>query len=255
MSTIRGMIVSCVAMALLAGVTRADVLTIDYNDGTRAAQATFEIFDLGGGNSELRIKLENLTTVGVEIPMQVLTGLWFNIADPANLSTGAVWLTDGSSILNADKADNDPDGDGVELIGGTSYVSGEFGMETGAAVSALFPQFNVAIANVGMDDLVGTDDLFAGQNLDDPNSPDGFNYGILGASGLASDANNPLLEDPLIIDGVWISLNYAGALTLSDITNVVFNYGTDASPIPVPGAAVLAMVGMGLVGWVRRRSA
>lgn len=255
MSAIRGMIVSCLAMALLAGVTRADVMTVDFNDGTRAAQATFEIFDLGGGNSELRIKLQNLTTVGVEIPMQVLTGLWFNIADPTNLSGGSVWLTAGSSILNADKADNDPDGDGVELIGGTSYVSGEFGMETGADVSALFPQYNVAIASVGLDDLLGTDDRFAGQNLDDPLAPDGFNYGILGASGLASDANNPLFEEPMIVDGVWISVNYAGALALSDITNIAFQYGTEAKPIPVPGAVVLAMVGLGLVGWVRRRSA
>ena len=243
MRRIWGVLVVACAMGV-ATQARADLVQ-DFSDGDHAARATFDIV-----GSQLTIKLENLAASS-SVPMDLLTGVWFQLPDPSILSGGTVKLLGDAFIINPGTADLD-DGDGVELIGGERYVSGEFGIETGADL-ALFPDLNVVIANAGLGDLVGVDDRFAGQDLDAPESPDGMNYGIAPLGGLAADANKPMGELPLIAGGVLITLDYSGSLSLSDIDNVMFNYGTDANPVPAPGAAILAVVGLGVVGLFRRR--
>jgi len=242
----------CVLGLLLPGLARAD-LVVNFDDGSHAARATFDVV-----GSELTIILENLASSGASVPVDLLTGLWFDLSDPSVLTGGSVKLMSGAWIISPDKANSDDDGggDGVETIGGESFVSGEFGIETGAAVTALNPLANVVIANAGLGDLVGVDDVFAGDDLDTPESPDGMNYGIAPLSGLASDANTGIKKEPLIAGGVVITLDLRGDLSLSDISNVTFNYGTDANPtvIPAPGAAGLAIAGFALIGWCRRRA-
>jgi hypothetical protein len=242
----------------LASQARADLVS-NLNDGDHVARATFDVV----GN-QLTIKLENLASSS-SVPSDLLTGVWFNLPDPAILLGGTVKLLNDAYIINPGAANLD-DGDGVELVGSDRFVSGEFGIETGGEVLALNSDANVVVANSGLGDLVGDDDRFAGQDLDNPESPDGMNYGIAPFGGLASDANTPLFNEPLIAGGVLITLDFTGSLSLDDITGIAFNYGTNPNffsdgsgtdpninPIPAPGAALLAAIGFGTVGFIKRR--
>ena len=243
----RKLLLAGVAAVFMASTSRADLMA-SATQGDLSASATFSIV-----SGQLCIELLNTSAVGVKNQGQTLTGIFFTLTDPSALSGGVVDLSTGSSIVNPGAADSD-DGDGVDASGG---VSGEFGMETGAAVGAAWAGSNVVISNAGLGDLVGVDDVFAGENLDtgfnldEPDSPDGINYGIISASGLTVDANNKMKSEPLINNGVVIKLDFTGSL--ADISNVGFNYGTDVNVIPAPGAALLAMCGMSLIGMVRRR--
>jgi hypothetical protein len=62
----------------------------------------------------------------------------------------------------------------------------------------------------------------------------------------------------VFVDGV-LQLDYAGAVSQGSFglygfsqDNIRFS-NVSISPIPVPGAVLLGMTGMGLVGWLRRR--
>ena len=80
----------------------------------------------------------------------------------------------------------------------------------------------------------------------------GINFGILAAGGLPT---HPKLNDtePLIQNAVDIRLTgLDDDFDLTYIGDVLFNYGTDFNPIPAPGAALLAMIGIVMTQRVRR---
>lgn len=242
------------AHGLVLGATNvraSQVFTID--DGVHVASATMSV----SGN-QLQIVLENMATQPGQNQSLSLTGLWFDAGSTVSFTSGYVGLSPGSYIVNPTLANLDPDGDGLDSLGG---VSGEWGIETSTTVSSFFPSYNTVVGVAGLGDLLGVDDLLRDSNgilyedLDAPFSPDGINYAIVSFAGLASTANNQMQSEPLVAGGVVITLDFTGTLDLALLTDVAFNYGTDVDGhvVPEPGTALLVLMGFVTIGWMRRQ--
>lgn len=241
------------AAALITASANAGV-SFSFTQGTLSARATFEKV---GGN--LRITLENIAAGTVEKQENMLTGVFFNLAgvtfDAGNLTNtvapSAAALAHGDGpIVNPDMADLD-DGDGLD---GNGEIGGEWAYED-FQVGVHVPGANFAVGSVGMDFLLGNDDLlFRGPALDAPDdSPDGINYAITPLGGLGPNPKGNAGKNPLSRGGVVITLFTSDSWNESDIGNVSFNYGTGLNPIPAPGAVLLGMLGLSMVGRLRRR--
>ena len=130
------------------------------------------------------------------------------------------------------------------------------------------------IASVGIDagledDIIGAKDIFPGGIIWTPHqdSPDGLAYGLLSSGDDPDTGNTPVTGDlPLIKYAVEITLKMT-TVPSGPVENVSFNYGTGFNPanpieppepgpvpIPAPTAAILGMIGLGMLGWWKRRT-
>ena len=97
-----------------------------------------------------------------------------------------------------------------------------------------------------------------GVNLDDPDSLDGINFGIISAAS-GFNPNGGLASVPLIQDTVTFVLHGATGLTAADVGHVSFQYGTALTEpnittmIPEPETYAMLLAGLGLLGWHARR--
>jgi len=233
------LVLSC----LLAGPVSAD-LVVNFTLGDLAARATF-----AESNGNLVITLENLSTADVIEPAQVLTGVYFDI-DGVTFTPLSAVLTPGSSVLFSEMSNTT---NGLDSNG---EVGAEFAFRddlTGVPSGA-----SMVIASVGLDDELGPNHLFPGEALWGPPSdaPDGLGYGIVSAGYNPNSGNSKVTGDvPLIQNGVIFTLSASTGFNPDDITGVVFNYGTGFNPTPAPGAVALGAIGLGMVGWLKKRFA
>ena len=250
----------------LVGSAQADVQVFTFSLGDLSAKATFEV---SGG--KLTVTLEN-TAGDPKNPESVLTGLFFDISDfvvDLTRETAKLTSTSGTPVLNGTT------GDSNKGFNSGGDISGEAGYRTGATAEGNSLGFggvgNHAIGMVGMEDFMGKTTRFddtGGGELGGPPSGSlgGIEYGLVNP-GFSNSAGHPKLKlddggggpGPNELIQVGVKYTFAdftsdGGL-LSNIDNVAFNFGTDFNPIPAPGAALLAMMGMGFVSRVRRKKA
>ncbi|MFN7020481.1 MAG: XDD4 family exosortase-dependent surface protein [Phycisphaerales bacterium] len=231
---------ACGALAVaLSACSAASAAMLDTSatTGSLSASATFV-----ASGSNLIITLTNTSTADANVPADMLTAVFFDIAGPALSLTrvGAV-LAPGSTVINS----------AVQPAGGVvggewAYVGGLVGAPHGAS-------HGISSAGFG---LFGPGELFPGPNLDGPLSPNGVQHGITSASDPGAN-NNGGASVPLIRNAVVFTLGGlpSGFDPSTRITNVSFQYGTGLDEpnllVPAPGAA--GLFGLGLLAIGRRR--
>jgi len=233
----------------LAAQAHADI-SFSCRHGDLAPRATF-----AQDGSNLLVTLENLSTDDVQAPEWVLTAVYFDLPGVTLTPVKAV-LTEGSRVLFPV---DPPDPGFLVNADGEKEVSGEFAFAddiTGVPSGA-----PMVITAVGLNDTEGGWNAFPGIHWTH-NPPDGIGYGIVGPT----EDGNPYEEtndgnakvsgkEPLVQGGVLFTLSGLpeGYDVDSNVGGVMWNYGTDFAPMPAPGAAILGMVGLGMVACLRRR--
>jgi hypothetical protein len=152
----------------------------------------------------------------------------------------------------------------VTVPGGN--VGGEFAYRSGLGAGAPATQ-GISSSGLGASgsEMFGPAYRFdTSSNLSGPDSPDGLQYGIVGA--VASNANSKVKEEPLIKSSVTFTFRN---LSFSELilTKLVFQYGTALSepqllctncdlrtpPVPEPSFYGLLSLGLGGLFWAARR--
>jgi PEP-CTERM motif len=213
--------VGLLATLLLApAVAGAAPITFTGSQGSLAASVTFNA--LIGGN--LQVTLTNTSSADVDAPAQVLTAVFFDIAGNLSMTQESAILAGGSTVVY--DADGQPTG---------GVVGGEWAYKSGLAGTPDNETHGISSSGLG---LFGPSNLFPGPDLEDPDSPDGVQYGLLSAGDNTGTGNTGITgSGGLIKNSVIFTLS--GLPDLFDpstaITNVSFQYGTALGEPNFPG--------------------
>ena len=234
------MAIAVVGSLLTAGSAKA-IFFQATNGGGLGASANFTI---DGGN--LILQLTNTGTADVNVPSEVLTGVFFDIAGNPTLSSISAVLGPGSSVVL------DPQGQPAGGVVGGEWAYAKFLASTNP--------FNATqgVSSVGLD-LFGIA-TFPGANLAGPanGAVNGIQYGIVPTAYSSVGDNGGISgSGGLIKNSVVFNLGaFGGALT--GISNVGFQYGSSFGENHVPdGGTTLMLLGSALacLGALRRRFA
>ena len=224
-----------VMLAATAGTASATILA---DDG--ASKVDFAV-----SGTNLVVTLTNYGPA-VDVPSNILTGVFFNMPGNVDLGEVSALLSGGSTVLNS----------ATQPAGGV--VGGEWAYKNNlggnSSVQAFFPGTNEGISSSGLG--VFGNATFPGVNLAGPNAVDGMQYGII--SGIAGNANAAITSNPLVQNAVQFTLSGVSAsFNVLNITHVGFQYGTALGEHKVPEPGTLLLLGSGLMGIAlyRRRRA
>jgi len=238
---------------LLVAAQSAPAITFEFYSGHRAAEV---VFTQSGSN--LIVQLTNTSTFDVTKPSELLTAVFFDLADNSTLTPVSALLAPGSVVY----FDSAPSG---------GVVGGEWAYNTWSSNKAP-GRARQGISSTGLD-LFGPSNRFPGPDLDAPANVGGLNYGLTSAGDNLTTGNSSVTgKEPLIGNSVIFTLQGLGAgfNAATDIYNVHFQYGTSLcephypgivppdplieGTVPEPLTAVGLTVGLaGLGRYLRRR--
>lgn len=255
---LRHLVVLAVSVVIIASTVSAASVTFNGSSGTLAASAKF---DTSGSN--LLVTLANTSTADVLVPADVLTAVYFDIAGNPTLGRVSAILTPGSTVLFPES------GTGTDPVI-PNGVGGEWAYAKGLSVATGVGTQGISSAGLG---LFGPSDRFPGVDLQNPEEPDGLQYGLISPVDDPANGNTPVTGKYALIkssvDFVLSGLP-SGFDPSTGISNVYFQYGTalDEPRIPsgppdvnrppdaVPEPITMAGVFMGVTcvgGYIRRR--
>ena len=232
-------ITACVGL-MLVGTAAAAPITFTGSSGSLAASVTFDT-----SGTDLLVTLTNTSTADALVPIDILTGVFFDVGGSAlSLSRTSAVVPLGSSVFYGPI-------DPGNVVGGewayNSGLSGPGGRDYG-------------ISSTGLG-LFGPPDTFPGTDLQTPASPDGLQYGITSAGDNLATGNAPVTGGHALIQNqVFFTLGGSppGFDPSIRIVNVLFQYGTDLSEPSFPGVpepSSLTLLGLAaLVAGRRTRS-
>lgn len=233
----------------------------DYTD-YRAGAVMFRIT----GPGLFEVWLSNISDLDTMDTVHSLTAVIFNIGDGTTDNANAVTLTKVSATLASgatitgtcdpgpcDGSTTDVGSEWAYLKLATDYPNGPGGVNDSSISGG--PRYGISSVGLG---LFGSGDRFntAKGSLDNPDSPNGSNFGIVGVGDDPTTGNTGLLNDPnikpsAVTGGVIFRFTYTGTLDVSQINNVLFQYGTGLTEgftwpdcvVPEPGTAINARGG------------
>ncbi len=226
------------ALLILGALTAlGNPITFNASAGDRSGTA---IFDTAG--TDLLVTLSNPSTFDVLDPAYVLTAFFFDVSGPAlSLTPVSAVIGPGSTVWFGG---TDPGG----VVGGEWAYRAQL---TGAPLGA---SYGLSSAGLG---LFGPSDLFPGNNLQGPASPDGLQYGLTSLGDDPSTGNSAVTGgNALIHNEVVFRLSGlpAGFDPSTQISNVAWQYGTALSDgFITHEPASVALLAAGVLFFSRRR--
>lgn len=238
MSDNRGLakVLCSAGIGLATGLAGAAPITFTATVGSRSASSTFEV----AGN-DLVVTLTNTSPSDALFPVDILTAVFWDVTGPA------INLTPVSAVLNTGSVVHFGGTDPGGVVGGEWAYSGVLVGEPAGN--------DYGISSVGLG-LFGPGDLFPGNNLQGPESPDGLQYGITTAGDNVATGNTPVTgANALIQNSVVLRLSGLpdGFDPATRIGNVIWQYGTDLSDPRIPEPTSLALLALGSLLAIRRR--
>lgn len=214
------------------------MLNVSATVGTRSASASFDTI-----GTNLVVTLSNISALDAMVPIDVLTGVFFDVAG-APLS-----LTRVSAIVPMGSVVHFGPTDPGNVVGGEWAYKGGIAGPRGA-------DYGISSSGLG---LFGPGDRFPGNDLQPPASPNGLEYGITTMGDNVATGNTPMTgANALIQHQVVFTLSGLplGFDPMASISNVSFQYGTalDEPNIPAP-AGVVSMLALAGLAQARRRRA
>ena len=186
--------------------------------GTSGSLSASANFDVTGAS--LVVTLTNTSTADVQVPSDVLTGVYFSGVGALD-STYAL-LAPGSTVIY------DPQG---QPTGG--IVGGEWGFGSGLAAPN---GATAAIMSTGALGGLGQP-TFPGDNLAGPVGLDGLQYGLVSAGDNPATGNGGVTGTEGLIDNsvIFTLSGLPAGFNPASIGNVSFQYGTNLNEPIVPG--------------------
>lgn len=219
----------------MAGPALADSITLSAASGSLAASAKFETV-----GTNLEITLTNTSSFDVPAPASVLTALFFSVTSGPLSLTPVSAVLDGGSVVFFDDA---PVGG---VVGGEWEYEDSFGGPAPGGAS-----YGISSSGFG---LFGSGEIFPGPNLDPPPNVDGLNYGVTSAGDNPATGNAAVTGGfPLIKNSVKFTLSGLPVdFSLTRISGVNWQYGTDLSEPNIPEPSTLALLLVSGAAIIRR---